>query len=188
MHDISDHLAMILDATHREPRRSCILFRRCVIVPPRHHVPCSSFDAHARARPTASPCRSSLARAPIHDRGPLYARNRLSTTPFTSTASVHLSMPAQPHADDDSRSFRVSRRSIAPAVQRLPKQTLGGDPFTEHANMLCAATAVPAFTCILRRRFPLGTEGVQLSLPSVSACIFRRLPPPPPASVSYFRC
>jgi len=48
-----------------------------------------------------------------------------------------------------------------------------------------AATAVPAFICVLRRRFPLRTEGVQLSLPSASACIFRRLPPPPPASVSF---
>jgi len=48
-----------------------------------------------------------------------------------------------------------------------------------------AATAVPAFIRVLRRRFPLTTEGVQLSLPSASACIFRRLPPPPPASVSF---
>jgi hypothetical protein len=57
---ISDHLSMILDDAHRDPRRARILFRRCVVVPPRHHVPCSSFDDHARARPTAPSCRSSL--------------------------------------------------------------------------------------------------------------------------------
>lgn len=102
LRDISDHLAMILYVAHRDPRRRCIIFRRCAVVPPRHHVPCSSFDAHARARLTAPSCRSSLSSAPIHDRGPLHARSRLATTPFTSAASVHLSVPAQPHADDDS--------------------------------------------------------------------------------------
>lgn len=45
--------------------------RRCGVVPPRHHVPCSSFDAHARARLTPTIQGIHLAIAPIHDRGVL---------------------------------------------------------------------------------------------------------------------
>jgi hypothetical protein len=53
-------------------------FRRRGVVPPRHHVPCSSFDAHARVRLTATTHANRLSTAPIHDRGALLPTEPLS--------------------------------------------------------------------------------------------------------------
>lgn len=65
--------------------------RSCGVVPPRHHVPCSSFDDHARARLTPIIQGPRLSTRPIHDRGALSRPSiRLSTSTRPITREIRL--------------------------------------------------------------------------------------------------
>jgi hypothetical protein len=188
-HDVSDHLAMILDAT---PRNHAVpsARRQSFDVPPRHHVPCSSFDDHARARLTSTIHGALSFDGPIHDRGSCSLCTRVLAYPRTSEARLRMrargrlaTTPRTPATSEEAargrRSAgcsRVFQRSSAYAAQRCSVRAHLPTPTSEPAARCAPSGRTPR--CLA---FPLRDRRRQVPLGSFEPNIrpARRLSPPP---------
>lgn len=94
-----------------------------------------------------------------------------------------LPQPAFTFRCPHSRTRTTIRDQLVSHDRRDHACRINDDPTTKLS--LCSSHRGACVHLRSSTQIPLASEGVQLSLPSASACIFRRLPPPPPASVSF---
>jgi hypothetical protein len=156
-HDVSDHLAMILDAT---PRNHAVpsARRQSFDVPPRHHVPCSSFDDHARARLTSTIQGLRLSTVPymIVARAPSVLAYVQSPTPHACE---------RPSCDDSSYTGSLRRDCARPAIRRM---------FACLSTLIRVCRTAPLGPCTssdahVRARWAMRAFWARIAVPCVSA-------------------